>query len=129
MIQHLEAQVISFLGPAAAPGGRTDKDVLEDGHADERPRHLMRAGDAQHAAVGRASRCDVAAMKKDAAAVRAKRTGEHVQQGCLASAIGPDDADCLTLIQGKLHPVQNRQRSESLADVDSGQNRGPGLHA
>ena len=88
----------------------------------------MRAGDAQHAAVGRASRSDVAAMKKDAAGIRAKRTGEYVQQGCLARAVGPHDSDCLTLIQGKLHSVQNRQCAESLADVDSGQNRGPGLH-
>ena len=64
------------------------EDVLEHGHAAERPRDLVRAGDAEPAALGGRQGGDVlAAETARVPAVGAMRAGEHAEQGRLAGAV------------------------------------------
>ena len=83
----------------------------------------MGPGDAQLAPVGGASGRDVATAEIDGAGVRRERARQDVQQGGLAGAVRPDDADRLARGEREVDAVQHGECAETLANVNGGENR------
>ena len=122
-VQDAQAQVISLPAATAALRGRRDQDVLEDRHPGEWSRHLVRAGDAEPAPLGRPFRGDVAAAKLQGAGVRGKRPGEDVEQRRLAGPVRAHDPDRHAGMEGEVDTAQHRQRAEALAQAGRGEDR------
>lgn len=108
----------------AAAGRSRHQHVLEDGHVAERTGHLVCPPDPQAGVLLGRSPGDGLAAEQDLAFRRLERSGEHVQKGGLARAIGTDDAHGLVSCDREIHPVQDRERSEALAYGDGGEHRG-----
>ena len=83
----------------------------------------MGAGDPHLATVGRPAGGHASASKHDCAGVRCQRARQDVQEGGLAGAVGPDDADRLTFLEREVDAVQHGKGAEALANVDGGENR------
>ncbi len=56
----------------------------------------------------------------DAVAGRVQ-AGQEAQQGCLALAVGPDQADAVALFHAQIHPLEYVQRAEALGEVVAGE--------
>src|SRR5581483_12220369 len=117
-----ERPLVDGAASAAGAGRRTDENVLEDRHAAERLRHLVRAADAESAARRRVRGRHVGALELDAAAVRTERPGEHVEERRLACTIRTDDADGLVVSHCEVDAVEDHERAEALADPDGVEN-------
>ena len=75
--------------------GCPEERILEDGHAAERQRHLVRAPDPEAGAdVGRVAR-DIPTVEPDQPRVRGEVAADEVEQACLAGPIRANDADRL----------------------------------
>ena len=101
----------------AAARSRGDQHVFEHRHAAEGPRHLVRAGDAEAAALGRPGSGHIRALEEDAPAARAVGAREHVEQSGLAGAVRTDDAYGLVGGDGEVDLVEYDQGTEALADA------------
>ena len=102
------------LGTREAAGeGGGDAQVVEHRHLPERPRHLVRAGDAAAGAVVRGQGGDVLAAEGDASCRRLDVTREHAEQRRLAGTVGPDHAQDLALGDGEAHVVRDADRNRT----------------
>ncbi len=101
----------------AAARGRRDEYVFEYGHAAEGPRHLVRAGDAETATLGRSGSGHIRALEVHAAGTRAVGAREHVEQRGLAGPVRTDDAYGFVGGDGEADLVEYGQGTEALADA------------
>ena len=91
-----------------------DEDVLEDGHAAERPWDLVARGRCRAGTAFRPrSRVMSSPRKWTVPAFGALRAGEHVEQRRLARAVRADDADRLARADRKSTPVEDHERDRN----------------
>ncbi len=95
---------------------RGDEDVLEHRHVREGPRNLVRAGDAAAAASSRVQTRNVGAVETHRPGGRCVGSGEHVEQGGLAGAVGADDADGFVVAQAEIDVGDGDEGVEALDD-------------
>ena len=122
-LEHREAAVVCGRAAQPAAGRRADVDVLEDGHAHERPRHLVGPSDAHGAALRRPALGDVDAPEPDRPRGRLLRAGQDVEQRGLAGTVGPDDADGAAGLDREVHVVEDHETPIPLVDGASRQDR------
>src|SRR3546814_8801458 len=60
---------------------------------------------------------DVVAIQGDPAVVGRNEAGDDIEAGGLSRAVGTEQADRLSALQGQSHTAQNRPLLEALADV------------
>jgi len=121
LVENFETVLVSVGATPAGARGGPDQDILEDGHAAERSRHLVRASDAKPAPVGLAGAGDIDSFEADAAAVGAEGAGEDVEEGGLAGAVGSDDADRLSRRQREADALEHGQRAVPLENLFDGE--------
>src|SRR6266568_2116295 len=90
-------------------------DVVLHGDLAERSRELERAGDAPAADLVRAMPRDVLVFEQHLPG-RGLEAADHVEQGGLASAVGPDDPEHLTALDREIDAIQSLDAAEALAD-------------
>src|SRR4030095_5822529 len=101
-------------GAAPAPVETAHPDIIERGEPGERPHELERPRDAAGAhAMGQEPR-DVLAGEADVAAVRAQGAGDQVEQGGLAGAVRPHDAEQLAGLEGEADVVDREDAATAL---------------
>ena len=93
---------------------RGGEDVLEHGHAAEGARNLVGAREPPPAALGGRDFGHVLAEKPHPAAGRRMGADQDAEQGRLAGAVRPDDADRLAGVDGKVDPVEHHEGAEAL---------------
>ena len=114
--------------PGVMAGLDGDAHVLEDGRPGQDVGDLVRAGDGlARDAVG-SQPGDVLAVEDDAPSRRAEHSGEAVEEGRLAGAVGPDDGPDLATGHGHAHVVESAQPAELHAEALGAEN-GPLLGA
>ena len=101
--------------PAALLGG--DEQVLEHGHVPERPRHLVRAADAQPAPRGRVQLGDRAPGEADLARAGGEVAGDEAEQAGLASAVRPHDPDHVAGPDGQRQVLRDDDPAEPFRHV------------
>ncbi len=100
-------------------------DVVEHAHALEERHVLEGARDAERGHVVGPELRPVAALEEDLALVRVVEAADHVEQGGLARAVGPDDGHDLAAADLEAHPLEGLHRPEAHADpVDLEERRG-----
>src|SRR5439155_17720008 len=106
------------LQPSVGPAEqRAHGGVLSDGHGRERAHDLEGAPDTQAGdPVGRHD-ADRLFLPADVARVRTSESADAVEEGRLAGAVGPDDAEYLAGFDRKGHAGQGLDAAEALADV------------
>src|ERR1700736_693748 len=63
---------------------------------DEQLWNLKRPGDTEPGDISWRAPCDIHSVERDRAAIGLEITGDHVDEGCFARAVGADQADLLT---------------------------------
>ena len=94
-------------------GGRGE-DILEHRHAAEGARNLVRARKPPPAALGRRGEGHVLAEEAHPPAGRRMRADQQAEQGRLARAVRPDDADRLAGADGKVDAIEHQKGAEAL---------------
>jgi hypothetical protein len=102
--------------PAAALLRRHEH-VLEDRHVLERPRHLVRASDAQPAPDGRVQTRDRRPVEHHLAAVLPEVPGDQAEEAGLPRAVRTDDADGVTGAHRHGQVVGDDDAPEPLGEV------------
>src|SRR5439155_14556684 len=104
----------SSVGPTEqrAHGG-----VFADGHRGERSHDLEGAPDTQAGDPVRRHAADRLLLPADVAGVGTSESADAVEEGRLASAVGPDDAQHLAGLDRKGHAGQGLDAAEALADL------------
>ena len=98
-------------------GQHTDPDVFAYRHLRERPRHLVRPGNAElHTLVSGVTR-DRFPFEKDLTGIRSELVHDQVEHGRLAGTVGSDQADSLAFADVKTQPVHRAQAAEGPGQV------------
>src|SRR5271166_2024368 len=103
-----------------SPVHGADQHILEDSHALERQRHLIRAADACAASAMRREPRDVVSVENDLPGVGSKTASNQVENRGLARAIGAEDAQRLALGDFEREMIRHLHRPEALRDVLEG---------
>src|SRR5438270_7935565 len=96
---------------------RTHCGVFANGHGGEGPDDLERAADTQAGDPVRRHAPDRRFLPPDVASIWTRQPADAVEQGRLARAVGPDDAQHLARLNGKGHAGQSIDAAEPLADL------------
>src|SRR5690625_4287509 len=91
--------------------------VLEDAHAEEQPGNLKAAHQAAFERACWAGAAYVPAVQQHLTRGGRPGTGDDVEQGALAAAVRPDQADELTRLDQERHLVDRFQAAEVLTQV------------
>src|SRR5260221_2583186 len=97
--------------------GKGHEQVLQHGHAVERPRHLKAARDAEARALVRRQIGDFFSLENDFSALVAQQPRNAVDQRRLARAVRPDQAEALAGGDVDAHPGQRGEAAEMLRDL------------
>src|SRR5262249_20820755 len=117
LLQQFAAAVIDVALAPAGGEGRGDDQVFEHGHAAERLWNLERARHAGAAApLGRQMR-NVRSGEADAAGCARDRSIDDVEQGGLAGAVRPDDAERLAFFEREIDSISYHHGAEAFADA------------
>ena len=90
------------------------EDVLERRHAPEEADVLVRPREAEVRDPIGTQLVDGEAVEGDAALVDLVEAGDAVEEGRLAGAVGPDDADDGALVDGEVQGIDGQQAAEAL---------------
>src|SRR5215468_6238036 len=96
-----------------------EQEIVEDGHAPEEGDVLEGAGDAELGDLAGGQVGDVAALADDPAGVGVVEAADHVEDGRLAGAVGPDDREDFALLGLQGNPgdrLDTAKRLGCLAD-------------
>ena len=102
---------------------RGDDDVLAHGEPAEQLVDLVALGQAELAHVGDVHAGDVAPLEHDAAGGRRDLAGQHLEEGRLAGAVGPDDAAQLALVDGEIDVAVGDEAAIALGQAGCAQDR------
>ena len=97
-------------------GVHADQHVLDGRHVGEEPDVLERAAHAERGDLIRAQTDQRVAAEGDRPALGRVEAGEHVEEGRLAGAVGPDDRGDAA-VEGVVHAVDGDEAAEALGDV------------
>ena len=100
----------------AVPGPLGHQEVVPDGRAGEQLDALEGAADPQTGPRVDPAADQVLAAERDPAGVGAQIAVDAVEQGGLAGAVGPDEADDLPLVHPQGRPVEGGDPGEALGD-------------
>src|SRR5437773_2128475 len=122
-----------FVTPCSAPHAQGDAAALGDGQGDvvehgkvaEQAVDLEGAAQAALHALRLRRPGHVIAAKQDAAGGGTQGTHQHVDEGGLAGAVGPDERVALSGPQPEIDVLRDRQRAEALAEAAGFEN---GIH-
>ena len=102
---------------AVGAGMGADPDVVEHRQIGEQRDVLEGAADADFGDPVRRARQDAPALDQNVAGARLVEPGEAVEQGGLAGAVRPDQAEDCALVHVERHAVQGNDAAEHDADV------------
>jgi hypothetical protein len=102
-------------------------DVLEDRHVCEQPDVLERPGDPSSRDLVGVESDQRLAFEDDVTFGRLDHAGDHVEERCLACAVGPDNRDDLALVDVKVEVLQGVEATEGDAQIVDGEQ--PFAHA
>src|SRR5262249_36833170 len=88
-----------------------------DRHADERPRQLEAAREPEPGAGMRRQPVEDAALERDGAGLVRQRAAQAVDQGALARAVRPDQAEALALGDVEVDALERDEAAEALAEA------------
>ena len=111
----LDAPFVAGPLAQAAAIRRTHQHVLEDAHVGERLGDLERAPNAVTAPILPRQMRDVAALEDDSTVVGPIDAADQVEQGRLAGAVRPDDAQRFAVVQLHAQVVDDLHAAERLA--------------
>ncbi|MNP49471.1 hypothetical protein D3C76_1436560 [compost metagenome] len=103
----MRTPLTGFLVPQPRTKGRAHQQVLEHGHFHERVRDLVGTANALLAALEHRFSGDVAALEMNRAFVRRHATGDQVEQRAFTRAVGADDAQCFSGLQGQVDGIRD----------------------
>jgi hypothetical protein len=90
--------------------------VLEHRHAAKGLRNLERAGQSEPAPPVRRQPCDVVPGQQNTSDIRCDGAGRNAEQGGLAGAVRPDDAERLAFIERKVDLLCYHDGAKALGD-------------
>src|SRR5229473_1767937 len=102
---------------ATEPRHHRGLERLQHGEVGEDLHELEAPGHAEPGEGDRADAPDVAALEPHVALARREDTGEQVDQGGLAGAVGTDDRDELAFADGKADPVEGDEGPVALPEI------------
>src|SRR5690606_11595021 len=111
----------------AVPGHDTDADVFESAHAAEHIGDLKRQGQTATADLFRFQTADALAAQIDLPAAGAVLSGDQIEQGGFAGAIGADQGVAFALFNSEVHAAHDFQAAEVFLQVVD--NQDVGLHS
>src|SRR6185312_12057335 len=96
---------------------RSRHHVLLDGHVEEEPERLERAGDPAGGDLVRVEAEQAPALELDLARIRRVDARDQVEERRLAGAVRPDHAHDLALVDVEVEPVDHAQAAEGERDA------------
>ena len=117
-LQHLPRQALGVAAPWLLQEGG-DEHVLQDRQLLEGPFGLKGSAHAELRAAEGRSVADILAEKGDPAALDRHETGDGVEKGGLAGAVGPDEAQDFRRLERQGDAVHSHHAAEANGDVPS----------